>query len=69
MPRCPHCLKAFRAPLPNMHFKRLPRGSYDYHPERPECGYEIPPEYVTDDPKKVDCQSCLKKMAKAGIAS
>lgn len=59
MPRCPHCLKAFSAPIPNNHFK----GAYPskWRPGVADCGISIDGKYIVDDISKVDCKVCLKR--------
>ncbi len=56
--RCPHCLKPFSKPLPNLHFKTDGRFSYNTL-----CNIRVPPNGLTEDPQKVDCGTCLKRIA------
>lgn len=62
MPRCPHCLKAFRAPIPNMHFKTADTSGW--RSSRADCGYSVDAQYIVDDITKVDCSQCLKRAEK-----
>ncbi len=58
--RCPHCQKAFSKPLPSLHLKQDNRYSGNTL-----CNIRVPEEGLTEDPSKVDCRTCLKRIKKA----